>query len=173
MASTLAFEHPILGYLVLQGSEQQGLLSLDFMPVPIPHSVSDDPLLFMVKHQLQRYFKGEPVDFRTIPVAPPGTPFQQQVWNVLGDIPYGQTRSYGWVARQLGRPKACRAVGQANGKNPIPIIIPCHRVVQQDGALGGYSGGTWIKQFLLELEQAHSEHSAMSRKLLGSNGSRL
>ena len=81
-----------------------------------------------------------------------GTPFQQSVWTLLQDIPYGETRSYAQIAAALGRPKAVRAVGQANGANPLPIIIPCHRVIQTDGSLGGYGGGLAIKRALLALE---------------------
>ena len=89
-----------------------------------------------------------------LPLAPEGTPFQQEVWALLRTIPYGSTLSYGQVAAALGRPRAARAVGLANNRNPIPIIIPCHRVVGSGGQLTGYAGGLGRKRFLLELEGA-------------------
>lgn len=103
--------------------------------------------------QLRLYLKGKlrkfdiPLDLFT------GTPFQKQVWKKLATIPYGETRSYAWLARSVKRPNAHRAVGNANGKNPLSILLPCHRVIQSDGGLGGYSGGLHIKQYLLELEK--------------------
>lgn len=102
--------------------------------------------------ELERYFAGELLEF-TVPLATPGTPFQQEVWAQLRTIPYGQTRSYGEQARQIGRPAAVRAVAQANGDNRIAIIIPCHRVIGTDGKLTGYGGGLWRKERLLELER--------------------
>ena len=103
--------------------------------------------------QLRLYLKGKlqnfdvPLDFFT------GTPFQKQVWKKLASIPYGETRSYAWLARSVKRPKAYRAVGNANGKNPLSILLPCHRVIQTNGDLGGYSGGLHIKKYLLDLEK--------------------
>jgi methylated-DNA-[protein]-cysteine S-methyltransferase len=103
--------------------------------------------------QLRLYLKGKlknfdvPIDFIT------GTTFQKQVWKKLASIPYGETRSYAWLARSVKRPNAHRAVGNANGKNPLSILLPCHRVVQSNGNLGGYSGGLHIKRYLLELEK--------------------
>jgi len=88
-----------------------------------------------------------------VPVRPQGTPFQEAAWRALTKIPYGVTRSYGEQARAIGKPKAVRAIGAANGRNPIPIIIPCHRVIGADGSLTGFGGGMETKQFLLELEQ--------------------
>jgi methylated-DNA-[protein]-cysteine S-methyltransferase len=102
--------------------------------------------------QLAAYFAGERTEF-DLPLAPAGTPFQQQVWTALRSIPYGQTWSYGRIAGHLGRPGASRAVGLANGKNPISVIIPCHRVIGADGSLTGYGGGMQRKRFLLDLEQ--------------------
>ena len=96
---------------------------------------------------------GKKVDFKRYALdIPTGTAFQRKVWEKLLDIPYGETRSYKWLAEEVGSPKGFRAVGGANGKNPVPIIIPCHRVINSDGTLGGYSGGVWIKEFLLKLE---------------------
>lgn len=104
--------------------------------------------------QLNAWFAGELHQF-DLPLAPQGTPFQQRVWKALLDIPYGETRSYGDVARQIGKPTASRAVGAANGLNPIPIIIPCHRVIGSSGQLVGFGGGLPTKKWLLALEQSH------------------
>ena len=101
--------------------------------------------------QLDGYFAGELQDF-DLPLAPLGTEFQQTVWNALLEIPYAETWSYGELARHIGRPKASRAVGAANGLNPIPVIIPCHRVIGSNGKLTGFGGGIKTKQFLLNLE---------------------
>jgi methylated-DNA-[protein]-cysteine S-methyltransferase len=98
------------------------------------------------------YFSGCRTDFPDALDLAFATPFQHAVWQVARDIPYGQTRSYQWVADRTGNPKALRAVGQALARNPLPIIIPCHRVLSQDGGLGGFSGGLKIKRFLLRLE---------------------
>jgi methylated-DNA-[protein]-cysteine S-methyltransferase len=105
-----------------------------------------------VKEQLLAYFNGDLTEF-SIPLAPSGTEFQLQVWQSLQAIPYGETRSYGEMASQIGRPKASRAVGAANGQNPIPVIIPCHRVIGSSGKLVGFGGGLETKQKLLSLEQ--------------------
>jgi len=115
--------------------------------VPLQHT----PLLGEAQRQLTEYFARKRRTF-DLPLAPVGTPFQRAVWQALTEIPYGQTRTYGDIARQIGRPKACRAVGMANHNNPISIMIPCHRVIGANGALTGYGGGLNIKKFLLELE---------------------
>ena len=103
--------------------------------------------------QLKAYFSGKRKTF-TMKVAPAGTPFQQQVWEALKAIPYGKTVSYGEIAQAIGKPQASRAVGAANGKNPISIIFPCHRVIGSTGDLVGYGGGLPIKEKLLALEQS-------------------
>jgi len=102
--------------------------------------------------QLGAYFAGELEEF-DLALAPEGTPFQLDVWKYLCDIPYGETISYGELARRIGNPNASRAVGLANGSNPIPIIIPCHRVIGSNGKLTGYGGGLPIKEKLLALEK--------------------
>ncbi len=102
--------------------------------------------------QLRAYFAGELETF-DLPLAPEGTPFQQNVWGELLKIPYGNTTSYGELAKRIGNPKASRAVGLANGSNPIPIVIPCHRVIGSNGKLTGYGGGLPIKEKLLALER--------------------
>jgi methylated-DNA-[protein]-cysteine S-methyltransferase len=101
--------------------------------------------------QLREYFAGKRAGF-DLPLAPAGTAFQRSVWRQLQEIPYGETISYGELARRVGNPKASRAVGSANGANPLPIVIPCHRVIAGDGTLGGFGGGLLTKQTLLALE---------------------
>ena len=101
--------------------------------------------------QLREYFAGERVTF-DLPLAPHGSEFQRRVWEILLEIPAGETRSYGWVAQRLGRPTASRAVGAANGQNPLVIVVPCHRVVGANGTLTGYGGGLDRKRWLLEHE---------------------
>ena len=107
----------------------------------------------LVVRELRDYFSGQLHDF-FIPLDMQGTPFQKIVWQALQTIPYGETRSYADVARLIGKPRACRAVGGANGSNPVPIIVPCHRVIASDGKLIGYGGGLDRKTILLELEQS-------------------
>lgn len=107
--------------------------------------------------QLKEYFAGERFEF-DLPLEPKGTAFQQMVWQELCKIPYGELKCYEDIAIQIGNPKACRAVGMANNKNPIPIIIPCHRVVGKNGALVGYAYGTEIKKKLLEIEKIPKEN---------------
>ena len=102
--------------------------------------------------RIRDYFRGKPVDFGDKLDLSAGTEFQKKVWSNCRDIPYGQTRSYGWIAARVGKPGASRAVGNALSKNPIPIIIPCHRVLAADGGIGGFSGGLPAKRNLLKLE---------------------
>jgi methylated-DNA-[protein]-cysteine S-methyltransferase len=104
--------------------------------------------------QLRAYFEGRLRRF-DLPLEPRGTPFQQRVWGELRKIPYGRTVSYGELAARIGRPTACRAVGAANGRNPLPILVPCHRVVGARGELTGFGGGLPLKAALLRLERAH------------------
>lgn len=111
----------------------------------------DDPYFFDVYKQLDEYFKRERKKF-DIPLDITGTEFQLKVWKELSKIPYGKMISYGDIARKVGGSTYIRAVGRANGQNPVPIIIPCHRVIESNGRIGGYSGGIEIKQKLLELE---------------------
>ncbi|MBI2214330.1 MAG: methylated-DNA--[protein]-cysteine S-methyltransferase [Acidobacteria bacterium] len=108
--------------------------------------------------QLREYFAGERRRFE-LPLAPGGTDFQRGVWSVLVEIPYGETRSYGEIAARIGAPSASRAVGAANGRNPIAIVIPCHRVIGTSGSLTGYAGGLEIKRALLELEGHQPQRS--------------
>ena len=117
----------------------------------IDEQVKESALLKEACSQLKAYFKGKLREF-SLPLAPVGTKFQMDVWKALCDIPYGKTASYKDVAVAVGNPKACRAVGNANNKNPISIIIPCHRVIASDGKLAGYGGGIDVKLKLLRLE---------------------
>lgn len=107
-----------------------------------------------VMEQLEQYFNGERYEF-DLPLAPEGTPFQLDVWRALEKIPYGETISYLDVAKRIGKPAAVRAVGAANGANPLPIVIPCHRVIGNNGKLTGYGGGLEKKQYLLSMESLY------------------
>jgi methylated-DNA-[protein]-cysteine S-methyltransferase len=114
---------------------------------------SSEPLFLEAEAQLQAYFAGELERFE-LPLAPRGTAFQLSVWDTLCEIPYGSTTTYSKLAAALGRPSACRAVGAANGRNPLPVIVPCHRVIGAAGELTGYGGGLERKRVLLALEAA-------------------
>ena len=105
-----------------------------------------------VRNELIEYFKKTRQEFTCLTAFTDGTEFEKKVWETLKKIPYGETRTYKWLAEQIGKPRAFRAVGNALGKNPIPIIFPCHRVIETDGSLGGYSGGIGFKRRLLEGE---------------------
>jgi len=113
---------------------------------------AEHPLLAAAALQLEEYFGGRRRTF-TLPLDPVGTEFQKACWRVLAEIPYGETISYGQQAARVGKPKAARAVGAANGRNPLSIVVPCHRVVAADGALTGFGGGLETKRWLLEHEQ--------------------
>ena len=118
-------------------------------PSPVPTHVADH--LAALHVALDAYFSGRDVPF-VVPLAPVGTPFQREVWTALRDIPFGATASYAEIARRIGRPRAVRAVGAANARNPIAIFVPCHRVIGADGSLTGYAGGLERKRALLALE---------------------
>lgn len=131
------------------GEERRFLDRLERDTGAVPHA---DPLAARAAvEELRAYFAGERFEF-ALPLAPKGTPFQQTVWLALRDIPYGTTVSYGAVARSIGRPSASRAVGMANSRNPIGIVVPCHRVIGSSGALTGYAGGLDRKRWLLAHE---------------------
>lgn len=145
-----------LGEILLAGNEQ-GLTQAAFQAgksplLPGPDWRWDDAFWKTAVSQLTAYFAGELQTF-DLPLAPKGTPFQQEVWAYLQTIPYGRTTTYGTIALELGNPNASRAVGAANGRNPIAIIIPCHRVIGSDGKLTGYAGGLKVKEALLRLER--------------------
>ncbi len=148
-------ESPI-GTLTLAAGDS-GLRQINFphngRPAPLgPDWQEDSPAFAEVLRQLRAYFAGELENFN-LPLAPEGTAFQKKVWDQLCQIPYGETISYGALAKRIGNPNASRAVGLANGSNPIPIVIPCHRVIGSNGKLTGYGGGLPIKEKLLALEK--------------------
>jgi len=141
-----------LGKIAIAGDQDRiSHLFLPGEPVPSGFIAAETPLLREAARQLQSYLAGQRQSF-DLPLDPQGTPFMRRVWQALLEIPYGETRSYGDIARAVGNPKACRAVGQANHRNPISIFIPCHRVIGSSGQLVGYGGGLEIKEFLLRLE---------------------
>lgn len=120
---------------------------------PKEYQREETPVIRVCAKQLQEYFAGRRKDF-DLPLSPEGTAFEKEVWQALRTIPYGELRTYGQMAAQLGRPTASRAVGRANGLNPIGILIPCHRVIGANGKLTGYAGGLEMKERLLALEGA-------------------
>lgn len=122
-------------------------------PIPASFGTRDDDVLPHVREQLDEYFAGRLREFDA-DVVLRGTPFQVRVWNALAEIPYGATGTYGQVARAIGVPKAAQAVGAANGRNPVSLLVPCHRIVGANGRLTGYAGGMERKEFLLRLEGA-------------------
>lgn len=145
---------------ILLVADDEGLRSVNFptakRPVhPDPDWVRDDHKLADAREQFTAYFRGERKEF-DLKLVLDGTPFQQDVLRALQQIPYGETRSYADIARMVGRPKAVRAVGGANGRNPLSIVIPCHRVIGSSGKLTGFGGGLKVKQTLLDLEQANN-----------------
>lgn len=146
-----------IGRLLLAG-DADALAIIDFQSGPRPRrpgpAWTEDARPFeRAIAELREYFAGDRRVF-TVPLAPAGTPFQLRVWRALLEIPYGETTSYGALARRLGQPTAPRAVGLANGSNPLPVIVPCHRVIGANGSLTGYGGGLPIKQRLLALERS-------------------
>ena len=150
-----------IGPIMFLGNEK-GLFRIEIITQPVRvylsglrkgfHVYKDIDSFKNVMDWFQCYFNGtlrrfqDPIHFQT------GTAFQQKVWKSLLRIPFGSVQSYKWLAQEVGSPRGMRAVGQANGKNPFPILIPCHRVIRHDHVLGGYTGGVWIKRRLLELE---------------------
>jgi methylated-DNA-[protein]-cysteine S-methyltransferase len=135
-----------------------GLEAVELNPVEPSAWPCDDhhPMVREATRQLEAYFAGERMEF-DLPLAPEGTEFQRRVWKALVAIPYGETRSYSELARSIGKPAAVRAVGAANGRNPIGIIVPCHRVIGSSGKLVGYGGGLPMKRMLLDLEAEYAE----------------
>ncbi len=149
------------GVLALE-EENNCITRISFLPEgsvpdlePLPRKSKESALLAEAENALNEYFAGLRQEF-DIPLAPKGTAFQQAVWDALLDIPYGETRSYGEIAAQLGKPNASRAVGGACHNNPIAILIPCHRVVGKNGSLTGYAGGLSTKEYLLSLEKSYT-----------------
>ena len=152
-----SIDSPVGPLLLAAGDD--GLRAIEFHASrhPVPRrgdwQVGDHPLLRRARAQLEEYFAGARRGF-DLPLAPRGTDFQRETWLALATIAYGSTISYAELALRVGRPKAMRAVGAANGRNPLPIVLPCHRVIGADGSLTGFGGGLPTKQFLLELEGA-------------------
>lgn len=145
------FDSPIGEITVVEnGSALTHVLFRD-SPFPAQEQEGHSNLLYRAREAILSYLDGRRTTF-DLPLAAHGTAFQESVWQALLTIPYGQTRTYGQLAVQIGNPKACRAVGMANHHNPISLIIPCHRVIGADGSMTGYGGGLDIKVFLLELE---------------------
>ncbi|HWM04415.1 MAG TPA: methylated-DNA--[protein]-cysteine S-methyltransferase [Actinophytocola sp.] len=158
MAHTV-IDSPI-GPLTLVGSDGAltGLYMAEHRYAPSEFGTRADDTLPAAAEQLAAYFAGELRDF-DLTLAPRGTPFQQRVWAALREVPYGETVTYGELAATIGRPSASRAVGHANGHNPISIVVPCHRVVGSAGNLTGYGGGLPRKRFLLDLERSKAQLS--------------
>ena len=146
------------GRLII-AADEQGICHIDFQDADRPLDTradwthAENSLIKQAKGQLQAYFEGS-LDTFNLPLTPGGTVFQQKVWKQLCDIPRGETICYAQLAAAIGKPSASRAVGAANGQNPISIIIPCHRVIGKNGSLTGYAGGLEIKAWLLHHEQA-------------------
>ena len=137
--------------------ENDGAIScllFDGASAPSDYQLLETPLIKSAAEQITEYFDGKRKQF-DLPLNPRGTAFQKSAWDALQAIPYGETRSYKDIAVQINSPKACRAVGLANNRNPIPIIIPCHRVIGTNGSLTGYAGGLDVKRLLLDLEIQH------------------
>ncbi len=161
-ADYLTYTDTPIGRLQIRASDE-GLTVVTFMEpdsTVLPENKPRHPTLQAAIKQLQEYFDSERKVF-DLPLAPTGTEFQQKVWQALAGIPWGATISYLKIAEQLGSKLTIRAVGGANGKNPIAIIIPCHRVIGADGKLTGYAGGLWRKQWLLEHEGQASQQLKM------------
>ena len=151
---TLLAVNGSLAGLYMEGREPEGPDGL------VPADSTDDAnalVLDETARQLEEYFAGQRRNF-DLPLGLEGTSFQRQVWEALLDIPFGETTSYGKLASEIGRPTAARAVGMANGSNPVSIIVPCHRVVGSNGSLTGYGGGLDRKQRLLDMERQVSQH---------------
>jgi methylated-DNA-[protein]-cysteine S-methyltransferase len=146
-----------VGKLMLAGCDDHGLRYVAFQCrtgalAPKPEWTQSAAPFRAAERQLREYFQGKRMDF-DLRLHPKGTPFQQAVWKALTRIPYGQTRSYSQIAKAVGRPTAVRAVGMANGRNPLSIVVPCHRVIGANGSLVGYGGGLHVKQALLDRER--------------------
>ncbi len=134
----------------------EGIVEIIFLNEEQKTSKTIPKILEKTVLQLNEYFNGERTEF-TLKLNPQGTPFQKEVWQDLQQIPFGKTCSYMEMAKKKGTPKAIRAMASANGKNPIAIVIPCHRVIGSNGSLTGYAGGLWRKKFLLELENKNKQ----------------
>ncbi len=156
-----AFYESPLGTIEVVASGE-GITALNFVPrskmlkARGSGDADPSPLLAAAVRELSEYFAGERRAF-TVPLDLRGTPFERAVWRVLLEVPFGRTVSYGELGRTVGKPRAARAVGGANHRNPVSIIVPCHRVIGADGSLTGYGGGLWRKEWLLEHERRHAK----------------
>jgi methylated-DNA-[protein]-cysteine S-methyltransferase len=149
MTSSTQFSSPV-GPLTLEGDDH----SLTRLGFGAPFSSQGDAAsVAAAAIQLEQYFAGERTEF-DLDIDLAGTPFERRVWEEVRAIPYGETATYAEIARRVGSASACRAVGRANGRNPIAVIVPCHRVIGSDGSLTGYAGGLGMKRALLDLERA-------------------
>lgn len=160
MNAVLQYRHiesPVGRLLLVADENALRVIEFENPRHPIPPSpqwhAGDNAVIQCAERQLAEYFNGQRKQF-DLPLAPSGTAFQRQVWNALAGIAYGQTISYAQLAQRVAKPTAMRAVGAANGRNPLPIVLPCHRVIGADGSLTGFGGGLPTKQFLLQLEGA-------------------
>lgn len=149
-----AYFHSPIGWLSIEDNGI-ALTKINFEKQACKECSKTSMITRIAIQQLEEYFNGKRYSF-SLPLAPSGTQFMQDVWQALITIPYGEVRSYGDIARKIGNPKACRAVGMANNRNPLPIIIPCHRVIGANGKLIGYAGGLGCKEKLLALEKENS-----------------
>ena len=149
MTFSTQFSTPV-GPLTLEGDDH-ALTRIGFGMPTAPQG--DSPAIAAAAIQLEQYFAGDRTEF-DLDVELGGTAFERRVWDELRAIPYGQTATYAEIARRIGRPGASRAVGRANARNPVAVIVPCHRVIGSDGSLTGYAGGMEVKRALLELEHA-------------------
>ena len=149
----ICFYDTPVGKLII-GEEKDCITCVTWTQLPESYLQEETELILECRNQLDEYFAGKRKTF-DLPLAPKGTAFQQKVWSALQEIPYGEVCTYKDIAVAIGNPKGCQAVGGANGKNPIAIIIPCHRVIGKNGKLVGYAGGMENKKFLLGLEKSH------------------
>jgi methylated-DNA-[protein]-cysteine S-methyltransferase len=155
MGKALYYDTPIGKLMIAEKDGNITHVLFEGSPIPKAYSIGETPVLIEAARQLDEYFKGRRRDF-DLRLNPTGTEFMKKVWASLLKIPYGQRRSYKDIAESIGKNTAYRAVGMANNRNPIPIFIPCHRVVGSSGSLVGYAGGLEIKTFLLNLEMENS-----------------
>ena len=157
MSKSIASIKTPLGIALIEGNEA-GVSGISIVDEKDKASEEIPPELQEAVHQLEEYFSGERKTF-DFKIAPQGTDFQKKVWTALLQIPFGKTCSYLELAKDLGDPLAIRAVAAANGRNPLWIVVPCHRVIGSDGSLTGYAGGLWRKQWLLNHEQSEKQQS--------------
>jgi len=154
----LAYFESEIGLVEVSGTETD-ITGVNFVEARHPDADGDSVAVQNCLQQIAEYFRGERTTF-DVPLVFEGTAFQQSVWQALLDVPFGKTASYGDIARAIGNPKAVRAVGGANAKNPISIIAPCHRIIGSDGSMTGYGGGLWRKEWLLAHEAKVNQSSS-------------